>query len=134
MADGESAFTRNFMEPDAAMHVFMKKLGGPSFLPWRQASVGTPRCFPEYTILLKKMRPQDEAELIESQHRESVAPPKERKDAFGDLGHNQIVFEHCQAIVTYPANPEILGNVIEYLSRDRIVNVIEGASCPAPWL
>jgi len=35
--------------------------------------------------------------LIESQRRQIVAPPKERKDAFGDLGHNQIVFEHCLA-------------------------------------
>jgi hypothetical protein len=55
---------------------------------------------------------EDEAELIESQHRETVAPPKERKDAFGDLGHNWIVFEHNQAKVTYPAKTEILGNVI----------------------
>jgi len=54
----------------------------------------------------------DEAELIESQHGESVSPPKERKDAFGDLGHNEIVFEHCQAIVTYPVKTEILSNVI----------------------
>jgi hypothetical protein len=77
---------------------------------------------------------EDEAELIESQHRESVAPPKERKDAFGDLGHNKIVFEHCQAIVTDPAKTEILGNVIESLARDSVVSVIEGAACPAPWL
>jgi hypothetical protein len=77
---------------------------------------------------------QDEAELIESQHRGTVAPPKERKDAFGDLGHNQIIFEHCQAIVIYQAKTEILGDVSESLARDRIVNVIERAPCPASWL
>jgi hypothetical protein len=77
---------------------------------------------------------EDEAELIESQHRETVAPPKERKNAFGDLGHNQVVFEHCQAIVTYPAKTEIVGNVVYSFTRDRIVNVIEGTACPAPWL
>jgi len=55
---------------------------------------------------------EHEAELIENQHRQTVAPPKERKDAFGDLGHNQIVFEHCQAILAYPAKTEILSNVI----------------------
>jgi hypothetical protein len=31
---------------------------------------------------------EDEVELIEGKHRETVASPKERKDAFGDLGHN----------------------------------------------
>jgi len=46
--------------------------------------------------------------LIESQHQETAAAPKERKNAFGDLGHNQIVFKHCQAIVAYPAKTEIL--------------------------
>ena len=51
---------------------------------------------------------EDKAELIESQHGQSVTPPKERKNAFGDLGHNQIVFKHCQAIVAYPAKTEIL--------------------------
>src|SRR5580765_5517574 len=75
-----------------------------------------------------------EAELIEGQHRETVVAPKERKDALGDLRYNQIVFEHCHAIVTYPAKTEILGNVIQSLARDRIVNVIEGTPCPAPWL
>lgn len=47
-----------------------------------------PSRFLEYTILLDKMCSEDEAELIERQHRESVAPPKERKRAFRDLGHN----------------------------------------------
>ena len=61
---------------------------------------------------MQKMGAEDEAELIESEHRETVAPPKERKDALGDLGHNQIVFEHREAIVTYSAKTEILGNVI----------------------
>ena len=66
----------------------------------------------EYAVTLDEMRSEDETELIESQHGESLTPPKERKDAFGDLGHNEIVFEHCQAIVTYPAKTEILSNVI----------------------
>jgi hypothetical protein len=88
----------------------------------------------EYPVLLEKMGSEDEAELIESQDRERVSPSNERKDASGDLGYNQIIFEHCQAIVAYPAKIEILGNVIEYLARDRIVNVIEGTPCPAPWL
>jgi hypothetical protein len=116
------------------MHVLMKKFRCSSLLPRRQTSLGTPCCFLEYTVLLEKMRSEDEAELIESQNRETVAPLKERKDALGDLGHNQIVFEHCQAIVTHPAKTEILGNVIESLTRDRIVNVVEGTPCPAPWL
>jgi hypothetical protein len=91
-------------------------------------------CFLEFTVPLEKMCSEDEAELIESEHRETVAPPEERKDTFSDLGHNQIVFKHRQAIVTDPAKTEILGNVIESLTRDRIVNVIEGTPCPAPWL
>ena len=45
-----------------------------------------------YTIPLKKMCSENEAELIESQYREAVLSPEERKDAFSDLGHNQIVF------------------------------------------
>jgi hypothetical protein len=94
------------------MYVLTKQFRRSSLLPWRQTSLGTPRCFLEYTVPLEKMCSEDEAELIESQHRETVAPPKERKNAFGDLGHNQIVFEHCQAIVTSPAKTEILGNVI----------------------
>ena len=84
--------------------------------------------------MLDEMRSEDETELIESQHGETVAPPKERKDAFGDLGDNQIILEHCQPIVPYPAKTEILGNVIQSVARDRIVNVIEGTTCPAPWL
>jgi hypothetical protein len=58
------------------------------------------------------MRSEDETELIECKHRGTVAPPKERKNAFGDLGHNQIVFEHCQTIVADATETEILGNVI----------------------
>jgi len=77
---------------------------------------------------------ENETELIKSQQRETVAPPEERKDASGDLGHDEIVFEHCQAIVTDPANTEILGDVIESRTGDGIVNVIECATCPAPWL
>jgi hypothetical protein len=77
--------------------------------------------FLEYAVLLKKMRSEDEAELIQSQHRETVPPAKERKDALGDLGHNQIVCEHCQTIVTYAAKTEIVGNVVESLTRNRIV-------------
>jgi hypothetical protein len=134
VADGKSAFARYVRKPDAAMHVLMKKFRRSPLPPWRQASLRTPSLFLEYTVLLEKMGSEDEAELIESQHRKTVLPPKERKHAFGDLGHNQIVFEHCQAIVTYPANTEVLGNVIESLARDRIVNVIEGTTCPAPWL
>ncbi len=58
------------------------------------------------------MRSENETELIEGKHRGSVAPSQERKNALRDLGHNQIIFEHCQAIVTYAAKTEILGNVI----------------------
>jgi len=58
------------------------------------------------------MRSQDEAELMQGQHRENVAPPEEWKDALGDLGYNLIIFEHRQAIVTYTAQTEILGDVI----------------------
>ena len=47
-----------------------------------------PRCFLEYTVLLDEMRSEDETELIEGKHRGSVAPPKERKNALRDLGHN----------------------------------------------
>src|SRR5258708_39974377 len=113
------------------MHVLMKKFRRPSLLPWRQTSLGTPCCFLEYTVPLEKMCSEDETELIERQHRETGAPPKERKNALGDLGHNQIVFEHCQAIVIHPAKAEILGNVIESAARDGIVNVIEGTTRPA---
>ena len=88
MADGKSAFACNVREPDPAMYVVMKKFRRSSLLPWRQTSLGTPCCFLEYTVALKKMRSENEAQLIESQHREAVAPPKERKDAFSDLGHN----------------------------------------------
>jgi len=70
------------------MHVLMKKLRRSALLPWRQTSLGTPRCFLKYTITLDKMCSEDEAELIESQHREMVFPPKERKDALCDLCHN----------------------------------------------
>ena len=70
------------------MHVLMKKVRGSPLLPWRQTSLGTPCCFLEYSIPLEKMCSEDKAELIEGQHRETVAPPKERENAFGDLGHN----------------------------------------------
>jgi hypothetical protein len=39
VADGKSAFACNVREPDASTRVFMKKLAGSSFLPWRQASL-----------------------------------------------------------------------------------------------
>ena len=42
----------------------------------------------EHTVMLDEMRSKDETELIESQHGETVAPPKERKDASGDLSYN----------------------------------------------
>jgi hypothetical protein len=58
------------------------------------------------------MRSEDEAQLIERKHRGSIAPPKKRKNALRDLGHNQIVFQHCEAIIIYPTETEILGNVI----------------------
>jgi len=94
------------------MHVFVKKLAGSSLLPWCKSPLGRPCCFLEYAVLLDKMRSQDKAELIQSQPRETVAPPKERKDAFGNLGYNQIVFEHCHAIVTDLAKTKIFNNVI----------------------
>ena len=53
------------------------------------------------------MRSEDETELIESQYRKMVAPPKKRKNAPRNLGHNQIIFEHCQAIAVYTAKTEI---------------------------
>jgi hypothetical protein len=79
---------------------------------------------------------ENEAELIESQHRETVTPPKKWKDALGDLGHNQIVFEHRQAIVTYPAKTEILGDAggdrVEYRARmDAALAREEGAEALA---
>ena len=88
MADGKSAFACNVRKPDPGMHVLMKKFRRSSLLPWSQTSLRTPCCFLEYTVLLEKMCSEDEAELIQRQHRESVAPPKERKRAFRDLGHN----------------------------------------------
>ena len=88
MADRKSAFPCNLREPDVAMQVLVKKLGGSPLLPWRQPSVGTPPSFMEYTILLQKMRSENEAELIESKHGKPVAPSQERKDAFGDLSHH----------------------------------------------
>ncbi len=87
VADGKSAFACDLREPDAAMHVLMKKFRRSSLLPRRQTSLGTPCLFLEHTVPLEKMCSEDEAELIESQHRETVAPPNERQDAFGDLGH-----------------------------------------------
>jgi hypothetical protein len=39
-------------------------------------------------MLLDEMRSENETELIEGKHRGSVAPPKERKNALRDLGHN----------------------------------------------
>src|SRR5258707_11428843 len=77
VADGKSAFACNVRKPDPAMHVLMKKFRRSPLLPWRQTSLGTPCCFLEYTVLLEKMCSQDEAELIESQYRETVAPPEE---------------------------------------------------------
>jgi hypothetical protein len=79
------------------------------------------------------MRSEDETELIERQHREKVAPPKEWKNALRDLGYNKIIFEHRQAIVANAAKTQILRDVVQSLTRNRIVNVIEGATCPAPW-
>jgi hypothetical protein len=55
---------------------------------------------------------EHEAELIEGKHRETVAAPNERKNALGDLGHNQVVFEHGKAIVTYTTKTKVLGNII----------------------
>jgi hypothetical protein len=66
----------------------MKKFRSSPLLPWRQASFGMPCRFPEYAVLLDEMRAEDQTELIEGKHRESVFPPKERKDAFRDLGHD----------------------------------------------
>ena len=70
------------------MHVLMKKFGRSPLLPRRQTSAGRPRRFLEHTVPLDQMCPENKAELIEGQDGETVAPPKERKDAFGDLGHN----------------------------------------------
>jgi hypothetical protein len=88
VADGESAFAGNLRKANAAVHVLMEKLRGPSFLPWRQTSLRALCCFVEYTVPLKKMCSEDETELIESQNGGAVGPPKQWKDAFGDLGYN----------------------------------------------
>ena len=88
MARGEPAFACKIGEPDTAMQVLMKKFRRSSLLPGCQTSLRMPRCFLEHTVPLDEMRSEDEAELIESQYRGTVAPPKKRKDAFGDLGHN----------------------------------------------
>jgi len=82
------------------MQVLTKNFRRSSLLPGRQSSSRMPPSFLEYTVPLDKMRSEDETELIEGKHGESVFPPKKRKDTLGDLRHNQIVFEHCQAIVT----------------------------------
>lgn len=134
VADGESAFAGNLRNPDPATHVLMEKFRRSPLLPWRKTSLRTPACFLEHTVPLEKMCSEDKAELIESQQGQSVVAPQEWKDALGDLGHNQIVFEHCQPKVIYPAKTEILGDVIESLARNRIVNVVEGTTGPAPWL
>ena len=112
VARGKSAFARNIREPNPAMHVLMKKFCRSSLLPRRKASVGMPRRFLEYTVSLDEMRSEDETELIEGKRGRSVAPPEERKNALRYLGHNEIVFEHCQTIVIYSAKTEILGNII----------------------
>src|SRR5258708_18537108 len=39
VADGESAFTCNLEEPDAAMHVLVQKFRGSALLPWRPPSL-----------------------------------------------------------------------------------------------
>ena len=39
VADGKSAFARNVREPDASIHVFMKKFRRSPLLPWRQTSL-----------------------------------------------------------------------------------------------
>ena len=88
MADGKCTFACNVREPDAAMHVLMKKFRRSALLPRRQASLRVPRCFLVYTILLDEMCSEDETELIEGKHRGSIIPPKERKNALSDLGHN----------------------------------------------
>ena len=62
--------------------------------------------------MLDEMCSEDETELIEGKHRGSVAAPKEWKNALRDLGYNEIIFEHCQAIVIYMAKTEILRDLI----------------------
>jgi len=112
VARGKPAFTCNIRKPDAAMQVLMKNFRRSSFLPWRKTSLRMLRRFPEYTVPLNEMRSEDKTELVEGKHRGSIAPPHERKNTLGDLGHNQIVFEHCQAIIIYPAKTQILRDVI----------------------
>jgi hypothetical protein len=88
VAYGKSAFARNVRKLDPGMHVLMKEFRRSSLLPWRQTALRMPCCSLLNTVLLEKMCPEDEAELIESQHREAVASPKEWKNAFRDPGHN----------------------------------------------
>ena len=134
MAGGKPAFSGDVRHADAAMHVLMKDFRRSSLLPRRQSSLGMARRLLEYAVALDEMRTEDEAELIEGKHRRSVAAAEKRKNTLRDLRHNQIIFEHCQAIVIHTAEAEILGDVIESLTRNRIMNIIESATCPAHWL
>jgi len=88
VADGESAFACDVRKPDPAMHVLMKKFRRSPLLPWREAPIRMPRCFLEHTVPLDEMCSEDETESIEGKHGEMVVPPKKRKNALGDLGHN----------------------------------------------
>jgi hypothetical protein len=134
VADGESALSRNFGQPDSALQILVKKFRRASLLPGRKAAFGRPRRFLKYPVSMDDVRAEDEAELIEGQHRGSVAAAKERKDALGDLRQDQIVFEHCEPIIPHPAKPEIVGDVVEALTRNGVVDVVESAACPAARL
>ena len=134
MAGGKPAFSCHVRQADATLHVLMKDFRGSPLLPCRQSSLGMPRGFLEHAVALDEMRCEDETELIEGEHRRNVFAPEKRKDTLRDLRHNQILFEHGQAVVIYAAETKILGNVIQRLTRNRIMNIIEGATCPARWL
>jgi hypothetical protein len=115
------------------MQVLMKNFARASFLPWRQPTLRGLSCFLDHSISLYQMRSEDEAKLIQGQQGGAVASPQERKNAFRDLGHNQIIFEHSETIVAHSTETGILGDVVEAVTRNGIVNIIEGTTRPAFW-
>ena len=84
--------------------------------------------------MLQQVGAENQAELIERQHGKIISVAEEGKDAFRDLGDDRIIVEHCETIVAYAAGTQVLGNVIESVARDGIVDVIEPTARPAPWL
>lgn len=133
MADRQSTFACKLREPDAAVDVLMKKLRRSPHLPGCQASFSSASRFLNNPVSLKKMGSQDEAELIQREHRRTVAAAHEWKNTSGDLGNYQVVFEDSETIVVHSAESEIPRDVVEPITRDGVVKVIESTTRPAPW-